>query len=226
MERHSGRAEVQKDNTMKYCAVITAAGCSSRMGTFKPVLPVAGRPAIVHLIEKLFAAGVSHAVAVTGFRSNLLLELLQDRPDITTVHNPEFRTTQMFDSAKIGLQAVPDEYDQVLLIPVDIPFVREDTIRKVIQTEADLVFPSYQMRRGHPLKIHRKFIPQLLNYEGTNGLRGALNSLHTEPSYVVVDDPFIIRDMDTPQDYRALLKAYRHQEVLHDDNAAFHVELP
>ncbi|MBQ9061660.1 MAG: nucleotidyltransferase family protein [Eubacterium sp.] len=211
---------------MKYCAVITAAGCSSRMGTFKPVLPVAGRPAIIHLTENLFAAGVSHIVVVTGFRSDLIQELLQNRPDISTVHNPDYQTTQMFDSAKIGLREIPEEYDQVLLIPVDIPFVRENTIRKVIRTDADLVFPSYQMRRGHPLKIHRKYIPHLLQYEGTNGLRGALNALPAEPSYVVVDDPFIIRDMDTPQDYQTLLQEYRHQEDFRDDNAAFHVELP
>ena len=211
---------------MKNCAVITAAGRSSRMGAFKPALPVAGRPALLHLIDKLFSAGVSHIIVVVGFKQDLLRDLLAGEKNITIVNNPDFQNTQMFDSAKIGLRSLPDDSESVLLIPVDHPFVREETIRNVLNTDGDLVFPSYHMRRGHPLKISREFIPDLLNYSGQDGLRGFLRSLCIAPVYVVVEDQFIICDMDTPEDYQKLLQAYQNQEVNQNDDAALHVELP
>ena len=40
------------------CAVVVAAGLSSRMHTFKPLLPIKNKPAIVHLSDVLLSAGV------------------------------------------------------------------------------------------------------------------------------------------------------------------------
>ena len=189
---------------MKTCAVITAAGLSSRMGAFKPALPIAGRPAILRLLDTFFSAGVSEAIVVTGFRQEILQELLADRPHVTLVHNPAYRTTEMFDSVKTGLAALPEDCGQVLLIPADIPLVSAQTVRLVMEAEGDLVFPSFQMRRGHPLKLRPHLVPALLQYSGEDGLRGALRALEIPPAYVTVEDSFILRDMDTPADYQAL----------------------
>ena len=197
---------------MKSCAVITAAGRSSRMGAFKPALPVAGRPALLHLTEKLFSAGVSHIVVVVGFKQELLRNLLVDTANITIVYNPDYRTTQMFDSAKLGLRSVPEDCERILLMPVDHPFVSEETIKNVLKADGDLVFPSYQMRRGHPLMISRKYVSGILNYSGRDGLRGFFRSVSAAPVYVVVEDQFTICDMDTPDDYQRLLKDYQKQE--------------
>ena len=52
----------------RYGAVILAAGLSSRMKDFKPLLPVDGQPAVAGLAETLHGAGIRDIVIVTGHR--------------------------------------------------------------------------------------------------------------------------------------------------------------
>jgi len=58
-------------------AVVLAAGRGKRMGaltaaTPKPLLPVAGRPIIEHVLGGFAAAGVQRAVVVTGYRGDAI----------------------------------------------------------------------------------------------------------------------------------------------------------
>lgn len=53
-------------------AVLLAAGRGSRMGELtrqvpKPLLPIQGRPMILHILDRLQAAGVTHVHMITGF---------------------------------------------------------------------------------------------------------------------------------------------------------------
>jgi probable phosphoglycerate mutase len=49
-----------------YDGLITAAGRSSRMGDFKPLMELGGRPAILRILDRFSEAGVRHTVVVTG----------------------------------------------------------------------------------------------------------------------------------------------------------------
>lgn len=192
-----------------YCVLISAAGRCRRMGAFKPLLPIGDTPAILHMLENYFRSGVSHAVIVTGYQAETLKAACSGYPNITFVHNPDYLTNEMYDSILLGLSAVPETYSHILFTPVDIPFVSPASIRAVIETEGDLVFPSYQLRKGHPLKISSKHFSSLLSHNGEDGLRGALSSLKLSPVYAIVNDPFILTDMDTPEAYQKLLRQYQ-----------------
>lgn len=191
---------------MKVCAVITAAGLSSRMGSFKPLLPINDKPAVVHLMDTLFHAGVTHIVLVTGHRHEELEAVCAAIPHVTTVYNPDYASTQMFVSARLGFCAVPADCTRVLFLPIDVPLVSVSTVRSLIKDERPLLFPSYQYHRGHPAAIDRRLLPEIIAYSGDNGLRGAFTSLSAAPAYLVVDDPLCLLDMDTPEDYQLLLR--------------------
>ena len=211
---------------MKSCVVVTAAGRCTRMGCFKPMLPIAGQPAIVHLLHTYFSAGVSDAIVVTGYQHQKLIQLCAGLSPVSFVHNAAYMTTQMFDSICLGLASVDAAiYDRILITPADIPLVTENTIHTILQQDGEIVFPSYQLRRGHPLMIRRSILPAILQYAGDRGLKGALASLSIEPHYAVVNDPFILKDMDTPRDYTSLLQAFHASEVSQNVNAFEHVEL-
>ena len=61
----------ENNNIMKRTgAVITAAGMSSRMGEFKPLLPYKGTTMIRYLTELFLDAGAVPVVVVTGFRGS------------------------------------------------------------------------------------------------------------------------------------------------------------
>nr|WP_302650626.1 nucleotidyltransferase family protein [uncultured Agathobaculum sp.] len=211
---------------MHICAVVAAAGLSSRMGSFKPLLPIDGQPAVIRLLHTLHAAGVSQTILVTGFRHVDLERACRCLPDVMLAYNPDFAHTQMFDSIRLGLTAVPHICSRILFIPADVPLVSQKTVHSLAHTTAPLAYPSYLRRCGHPISLNAALLPSLLHYNGSNGLRGALRSLPVEPVYYTVDDPFIRMDMDTPADYHALLR--RKQAFLKENHYAAqdqHVEL-
>src|SRR5713226_3053766 len=60
-------------------AVILAAGRGTRMKGLteelpKPMLPVAGRPLLEHIVETLRTAGIERLVLITGYRSERIEE--------------------------------------------------------------------------------------------------------------------------------------------------------
>ena len=91
------------------CAMIVAAGLSSRMGKLKALLPVGGEPMIRLTAKKLLEAGAEEIVAVTGYRREEIEAALAGLP-VRFAHNENYAVTQMFDSVKLGLRAVPEEY--------------------------------------------------------------------------------------------------------------------
>lgn len=193
------------------CCVILAAGLSSRMGSFKPLLPIAGKPSVLFLLDNLTQGGVDSCVIVTGHNAAQIREACKERPNLIWGFNPEYASSGMLESAKIGFSLVPPECDRILLTPVDIPMVRPETIRLLAESEEPLLFPSFQHRKGHPVSLSAQFLPALLQYHGEGGLRGAFHSLTAEPSYLETDDINILRDMDTPEDYRKLLNSLKER---------------
>ena len=76
-------------------AVVLAAGQGTRLRTaspVKPLTPIAGRPLIAHVLDRLQAGGVTSAVVVTGYRGDEIraaLEATETLP-LTIVDNPDW----------------------------------------------------------------------------------------------------------------------------------------
>ena len=64
---------------MNVTALVLAGGFSSRMGSFKPLLPVGGRAVIDRVIEVLHRGGVTDIRVVTGYRHQELNPHLEAR---------------------------------------------------------------------------------------------------------------------------------------------------
>lgn len=114
----------------------------------------------------------------------------------------------MFESAKIGLTYLKDKCDRILFCPVDIPFFSDETVDKLLKQSGELVFPVCKDRIGHPICIDSSLLPQILDYQGDNGLKGALDSLAVKPVRVYVDDEGAITDADTEEDYDHLVEIH------------------
>ena len=116
---------------MPHGAVILAAGISSRMGEFKPLLPMGEETVIRNVVRVLQTAGVSRILVVTGYQSEVLQEHLA-HTGVMFVHNERFAQTQMFDSVRLGLAAMGDSCEKILLTPADVPLVQPDTVLTVL----------------------------------------------------------------------------------------------
>ena len=81
-------------------AMILAAGFGTRMRpitdhTPKPLIPLAGRPLIDHVIDRLVEAGITRVVVNTHYKAEMLAEHLRRRSDIAVAlsHEPELLDT-------------------------------------------------------------------------------------------------------------------------------------
>ncbi len=195
---------------MKLGAVITAAGMSSRMGKFKPMLSIGSISVAQRIIATLQQSGVSKIVVVTGYNAELLERHLANS-GVIFLRNENYENTEMFDSACIGLRYLRKKCSRILFTPVDIPLFRADSVEKLLKRQSDAVFPICAGQQGHPILLSSKIIDGILNYNGEGGLAGALRNLDISRAYVYIEDEGILYDADTPEEFDKLLEYHNSQ---------------
>lgn len=188
----------------EFAAVVPAAGYSRRMGAFKPILPFGSATVIEQVIATIRAAGVFTIRVVVGWQSDRVIPLLE-RASTGWILNARF-AEGMYTSIQAGVQCLPPDIAAFFLLPGDMPLVRSTTlIRLAAEWDArreGIFHPCHQGRRGHPPLIARSFIPEILAETPADGLRTILTR-HTDCVHdVEVEDPGVLMDLDTPEDYR------------------------
>ena len=215
-----------------YDGLITAAGRSSRMGDFKPLMELGGRPAILRILDRFSEAGVRHTVVVTGRQAEDLKAAVRrewDESRVSFVHNEGYETNQMFDSVKMGLSALRARGektgtfpDGVFFTPVDVPAFSGITMELEKQTcreESVLAAkPVCGGREGHPLLIDCSAVPRILAHDGTMGLKGALKGLGDAVCSVDTPDKGSVMDTDTPEDFLRVMKYLEHRYVFQKES--------
>ena len=191
------------EQTHRLGAVVSAAGRSSRMGDFKPLLPVGGLPLLETAIRALQAGGAEQIWVVTGHRAAELRPLLE-RTGAREVYNPAYADADLFASVRLGLRAAAG-CGRILFLPGDVALFRPHTVRTMAARQADLVLPRCRGETGHPVLLGAACAGYVLDYGGPGGLRGALAHVPGRREILDVPDPGILLDADTPGDYRALL---------------------
>ena len=197
---------------MQIGALIVAAGMSSRMGQFKPMLNIGSISVAQRVIATLSQSGVSKIVMVTGYNATILERHLSGN-GIIFLRNDHYETTQMFDSVKIGLRYLLDKCDKVLFTPVDVPLFTSRTVKTILDSGAPLACPMCEGRQGHPILIDNALIPEILNDCGEMGLKGAMDRCSVPLRRIDVDDPGTIHDADTPEDFSQLVDYHYSQLV-------------
>jgi CTP:molybdopterin cytidylyltransferase MocA len=182
-------------------AILLAAGQSRRMGAFKPLLPFGDKTVIECCIDYLREAGIENIVAVLGHRADEIRDVIKN---VTIAINPD-PNSEMGASIAAGVQALPKTTKAVIIALVDHPAVPARVVSTLIdewQNGASIVVPTWQNRGGHPVLVDLTLKNELLNLDRTGGLR-ALFQKHGAKR-IPADSPFVARDMDTWDDYRAL----------------------
>ena len=197
---------------MQTGALIVAAGMSSRMGAFKPMVNIGSISIAQRIVATFQQAGIRKIVMVTGYNAAALERHLAGS-GVIFLRNEQYETTQMFDSVKIGLRYLQDKCDRVLFTPVDMPLFTARTVQTLLEAEGDVVRPVCEGRAGHPIGIASSLLPDILADSGERGLRGALRRCGTDFVNVAVDDPGTIQDADTPEDCSALVSYHNSQLV-------------
>ncbi len=193
-------------------AIVLAAGLSSRMGGRpKPLLPFGNQRIIERILTVLAGCPIEETVVVTGhcrYAVERQLEAWRVRP----VFNPSYASGEMLSSIQVGLRAACGESNAALFVLGDQPALEVSVVRAVIAAfragRGTVVIPSFQMRRGHPLLIGLQHWNGILELQQGQTLRDYLRHIETQICHVEVDTASILRDMDTPEEYRQELSEY------------------
>lgn len=196
-------------------AVILAAGYSTRMGEFKPLMELAGRPVAERVIETFRTAGVNDLIVVTGHQGDEL-EPLAARFGAQVVTNQDY-DQGMFSSVQAGAAALSDECRAFFVHPVDIPLLRSTTISALLsgfeQGVGKVIHPTFLGQRGHPPLLDVSLRKAVANWPGEGGLAGLLEAHEDQAAEVPVADEYILADLDTPEQHQALSEACRRHAI-------------
>jgi molybdenum cofactor cytidylyltransferase len=188
-------------------AVILAAGQSRRMGRNKMLLPFGASTVLESVVTEAAACEPVHdLVVVTGHQSNRIAALLGSYP-VRCVFNPAYAQADMLVSIQVGLRALADDVTAALIVLGDQPRIQRAIIQQVSAAwqPSAISIPSYQLKRGHPILIDRALWPDVLALPQTATLRDFIRAHEQQIRYVVVETDSVLKDMDTPEDYEALI---------------------
>ncbi len=189
-------------------AVILAAGQSSRMGQPKLLLPVLGKPLLLHVVDHATAAGFAETLVVVGYQADALRELLSSRP-VRIVENPNYALGQS-TSLRAGIAALSPQVEAAMILLGDQPLVHSAILKRLMQawqvTAKPIIAPFYGGERGNPVLFARALFPELLSVTGDQGGRKILQRHAQEIEPVPIADADAAQDLDTWQEYQALIQ--------------------
>jgi CTP:molybdopterin cytidylyltransferase MocA len=193
-------------NRAGIAGVILAAGASSRMGQPKALLQYEGE-AFVHRLARLMGEVCGRVVVVLGYDAERVRAAVPADAEIAINPAPE---RGMLSSLQCGLRTVGDA-EAVMFLPVDYGAVHADTVACIAAETgaAEIAVPVFEGRHGHPVCVSRTIAAELLALPPTAQARDAIHCHRASTRYVAVDDAGVVNDVDTPEDYRALVEAGR-----------------
>ena len=204
------------------CAVILAAGESTRMGTDKALLawpPLApgvfsdkGTTFLAAAIDVLGRFG--DMVIVVGGKNSTKLAPVVYANGAFLVENPAPDRGQ-FSSLQVGLKEVLNHgRDAAMVTLVDRPPVSAVTLEQLhtaFETAVNVrkwaVVPERGGKHGHPILIGREMIEAFLKAPPEAIARDIEHQNQQHIEYVPVADPFATMNVDTPEQYAALTSA-------------------
>ncbi len=181
------------------------------MGRPKALLDFRGRPFVVRILEALEALDVKSRVVVLGPDAARVRPFLATH-ECVIVENLDL-AGEAIGSLRAALAALePIRPSAVVAWPVDLPHVRVATLERLLETHrrtgAPAVVPSFAERRGQPVIWDEALFPELATSEAaTRHGAGAVLAAHEQDVVTVtVDDPAVIEDLNTPEDYERLVR--------------------
>ncbi|MFK9092774.1 NTP transferase domain-containing protein [Bacillus salipaludis] len=193
---------------MGVTAILLAAGQSSRMGKLKGLLPWKGVTLFEHQLMTLEKSSVEEIIVVFGYQAEQFMKLAKYFPVRMKFNkkNPFGKCSSILS----GLQAMKNPKNNILIAALDQP-LDTDTINSLSETlegsDHLIAVPVFLGKRGHPVLFSGSLHNDLLTInEETMGLRSIFQKYKDTVMEVSVNNPTILLNLNTPDDYQMALK--------------------
>jgi molybdenum cofactor cytidylyltransferase len=189
--------------------VVLAAGRGARMEgrAVKLLLPFQGEPLVHRAARLALAAGLAPVVVVVGAHGAEIAAALADLP-VRLVANPAWESGQA-SSLRAGIAALPPRVGGTFFLLGDQPLISPALLQglaaRQAHTGAAITLPAVAGRRANPGLFRRAVFPEIARLQGDAGGRQLFERF--PPDLFAWDDPRLLWDVDTPEDYARLQRA-------------------
>lgn len=174
------------------------------MGTRKMLLPFGGVTIIEKVIENIMASGIKNILVVTGSGKDEIIRIIRKLP-VEQCYNENWKDG-MLSSIQCGIGTLPEECNAALICLGDQPMIDPATIEEIIyaynNSQKNIIIPVFQEKRGHPILIARKYFNEIGKLSPDKGLRMLAQKFPVDVMEVETDNISILKDIDTPEDYK------------------------
>jgi molybdenum cofactor cytidylyltransferase len=180
--------------------ILLAAGSGSRFGGDKLLAALPDGTLVAAAAARALLAAVPVAIAVVRPGDSCLAKVLAGA-GLRVIECPE-AAQGMGASLARGIRQSTDAEGWVVALG-DMPFVQPQTVALIaaaLAAGASVAAPVYRGQRGHPVgfaAVHRAALGALT---GDAGARAVLEMAGRDIALIEVDDPGVLRDVDTPAD--------------------------
>lgn len=194
---------------LRSAGLVLAAGSSSRMGRPKQLLPVAGRPLLELVLQRVNDSTLDDVVVVLGAEAARIRSEV-DLGRARAVVNPE-PAQGLSSSLRAGLHALGPEVGRVAVLLGDQPGVSAQLIDRLLERQAASGLPaaalSFEGLLHPPVVMERSLWPGLESLEGDVGCRRLIRAQPELVAALPAADPGRHPiDIDTPEDYERLIQ--------------------
>ncbi len=175
-------------------AILLAAGASRRMGPAnKLMLSYEGKPMLLHTLDALIESKIERIIVVKGHQPEAVEATIKDRT-VRSVYNPDWERG-MTGSIQAGV-GIADlgTYNKLYE-----RFFKLDSGQQIL-------LPAFKKKRGNPVLFGRSYRQEILRHTEPEGCRALVKKNSSRVSIVEVDDPGILRDIDTPKEFQLRYK--------------------
>ena len=190
-------------NNSYVTAILTAAGFSSRMSGYKPLLKWQNTTLIEYQIKTLFDAGVDEVMVVVGYNYKSITPYIENSKASFVINNKfaSGRATSIIE----GMKFVSPDTTSIMILGVDQPR-NSVIINQLLYQHASLdyliTYPSFDGKGGHPIIFSSLLREELmLISETSSGIRLITEKYKDKINKVEMQEPLVRLDLNTSHEY-------------------------
>ena len=188
-------------------AIVLAAGSSRRFGGDKRKAALPNGKLVIQQSIEVALNCFDQVTLALRYGDNALAEELS-----ALINDPKLNIFQAPDSA-LGMGhslantiGQADNWDGVFIFLADMPHLQRATINHLKETfitnrtNEPIIAPIHNGQLGHPVGFAACYFSELAALTGDKGARPVINANTANVIEIPVDDPGVLKDIDTPQD--------------------------
>lgn len=179
--------------------IILASGFSRRMEKDKLLMEIEGMPLVERVIKACVDSNLDEVILI--YRQKAVLDIGK-KYKIKAIYNENAILGQS-ESLKLGVREAKGAKAYMFFVG-DQPFIKAELVNMLIdeyiKSQADILVPFYNGKRGMPTIISSSYKDELLGITGDKGARDLVNKYIHKTKKIYIEDERLGLDIDKPED--------------------------